>query len=221
MNYCFLHNPQSSEGVCPARRGRWEREGEAGPGARSQRQLSAAGSLGMSGRALGPLPCAARDVTPAWSCPGGIMLLHGRTGCDQANGLRVLVCIYLYGVNSEPLLKGCAGRASTYIYGEAAFTSILTHSASRCSCFSPLPSKGAISGGCAPKEAFLSWAFLSWAFLSSALHTYAAQRRPLVSPLTWIPHNRAALRVTRVPEADGRALASCALRAGAAAETSV
>lgn len=115
------------------------------------------------------------------------MLLHGRTGCDQANGLRVLVCIYLYGVNSEPPLKGCAGRASTYIYGDAAFTSILTHSASGASRFFPLSSKGAISGGCAPMEAFLSSAFLSWAFLSSALHMYTAQRRPLASPLTWNP----------------------------------
>lgn len=35
------------------------------------------------------------------------MLLHGQTGCDQANGLLVLVCIYLYGVNCEPPLKGC------------------------------------------------------------------------------------------------------------------
>lgn len=32
---------------------------------------------------------------------GEIMLLH-RTGCHQANGLLGLVCIYLYGVNSEP-----------------------------------------------------------------------------------------------------------------------
>lgn len=66
------------------------------------------------------------------------MLLCRRTGCDQANGLLVLVCIYLYGVNSEPPVKGCVGRASTYIYRDPAFTSILTQLASRCSCFSPL-----------------------------------------------------------------------------------
>lgn len=66
------------------------------------------------------------------------MLLRGRTGCDQANGLLVLVCIYLYGVNSEPPVKGCVGRASTYVYRDPAFTSILTQLASRCSCFSPL-----------------------------------------------------------------------------------
>lgn len=75
------------------------------------------------------------------------MLLHGRTGCHQANGLLVLVCIYLYGVNSEPPVKGCIGQASTYIYGDPAFTSILTPLALRCSCFSPLSSRGVISGG--------------------------------------------------------------------------
>lgn len=75
------------------------------------------------------------------------MLLHGRTGCHQANGLLVLVCIYLYGVNSEPLVKGCIGQASTYIYGDPAFTSILTPLALRCACFSLLSSWGVISGG--------------------------------------------------------------------------
>lgn len=30
------------------------------------------------------------------------MLLHRRTRCHQADGLLGLVCIYLYGVNSEP-----------------------------------------------------------------------------------------------------------------------
>lgn len=75
------------------------------------------------------------------------MLLHGRTGCHQANGLLVLVCIYLYGVNSEPPVKGCIGQASTYIYGDPAFTSILTPLALRCSCVSSLSSQGVISGG--------------------------------------------------------------------------
>lgn len=102
------------------------------------------------------------------------MLLHGRTGCDQANGLLVLVCIYLYGVNFEAPMKGCIGRASTYIYGNMAFTSILTQLALRCSCFSPLPSWGAISGGCAPTRVLLS----------SALHTYMAKRMQLASLLT-------------------------------------
>lgn len=101
-------------------------------------------------------------------------MLHRRTGCDQANGLLVLVCIYLYGVNFEPPTKGCVGQASTYIYGDMASTSILTQLASRCSCFSPLSSRGAIFGGCAPKRVLLS----------SALHMYTARRRQLASLLT-------------------------------------
>lgn len=35
---------------------------------------------------------------------------HVRTGCHQANGLLGLVCIYLYGVNSEPRFWALWGK---------------------------------------------------------------------------------------------------------------
>lgn len=57
-------------------------------------------------------PSAASHVsTPASSwCRGGVVLLHRRTECHQANGLLGLVCIYLYGVNSEPRCQAAWGK---------------------------------------------------------------------------------------------------------------
>jgi len=115
-----------------------------GRGARSPLRLGRRRLLGPSHFSPPRAAGARRELCLCWETAelgqGGIVLLRGRTGCEQADGPRGLVCIYLYGVGCEPPVTGCAGRASTYLYGDTAFTSILTQLASRCSGFSPLPS---------------------------------------------------------------------------------
>lgn len=57
----------------------------------------------------GTICCQSCEHTSLKLVQGGIVSLHRRTGCHQANGLLGLVCIYLYGVNSEPRFQALWG----------------------------------------------------------------------------------------------------------------
>lgn len=62
------------------------------------------------------------------------MLLHRRTRCHQANGLLGLVCIYLYGVNSEPG-SGLVGVSKHLGVPWSGFHQHPNTNSLRCSCF--------------------------------------------------------------------------------------